>query len=102
MGTRPKKPQGRVHTRHHTPKSFDFHLLAMFTAGNMTYMRKRKKERQAAKRAMAREMPFWTQWRKSERNRSRSLPMLWRRNQLGSTTCATTEASLSGGHTPQT
>merc|ERR1712156_821168 len=28
---------------------------AMFTAGNMTYMRKRKKERQAAKRAMARE-----------------------------------------------
>ena len=27
----------------------------MFTAGNMTYMRKRKKERQAAKRAMARE-----------------------------------------------
>merc|ERR1711936_655719 len=30
-------------------------LVAMFTAGNMTYMRKRKKERQAAKRAMARE-----------------------------------------------
>ena len=30
-------------------------VAAMFTAGNMTYMRKRKKERQAAKRAMARE-----------------------------------------------
>merc|ERR1712083_250254 len=50
MGTRPKTPQGRVHT--HTRQKF---LAAMFTAGNMTYMRKRKKERQAAKRAMARE-----------------------------------------------
>merc|ERR1712212_831142 len=30
-------------------------VAAMFAAGNMTYMRKRKKERQAAKRAMARE-----------------------------------------------
>ena len=30
-------------------------LVTMFTAGNMTYMRKRKKEKQAAKRAMARE-----------------------------------------------
>merc|ERR1712037_660242 len=30
-------------------------LAAMFTAGNMTYMMGRKKERQAAKRAMARE-----------------------------------------------
>ena len=48
--TRPKKPQGRVHT--HTRQKV---LAAMFTAGNMTYMRKRKKERQAAKRAMARE-----------------------------------------------
>ena len=44
--TQPKKPQGRVRT--HTQAK-------MFTAGNMTYMRKRKKERQAAKRAMARE-----------------------------------------------
>ena len=44
-----------TYTTRHTPKSFDFYLLAMFTAGNMTYMRKRKKERQAAKRAMARE-----------------------------------------------
>merc|ERR1711910_187718 len=50
MGTRPKKPRGRVHT-HKRQKV----LAAMFTAGNMTYMRKRKKERQAAKRAMARE-----------------------------------------------
>merc|ERR1712024_439569 len=48
--TRPKKPRGRVHT--HTRQEV---LAAMFTAGNMTYMRKRKKERQAAKRAMARE-----------------------------------------------
>merc|ERR1712037_289170 len=48
---RPKKPQGRVHNTH-TPKSPS---ATMFTAGNMTYMRKRKKERQAAKRAMARE-----------------------------------------------
>ena len=37
--TGPKKPPGET----------------MFTAGNMTYMRKRKKEKQAAKRAMARE-----------------------------------------------
>merc|ERR1712228_159025 len=48
--TRPKKPRGRVHT-HKRQKV----LAAMFTAGNMTYMRKRKKEKQAAKRAMARE-----------------------------------------------
>merc|ERR1711910_292216 len=50
MGTQPKKPRGKVHT-HKRQKV----LAAMFTAGNMTYMRKRKKERQAAKRAMARE-----------------------------------------------
>ena len=36
-------------------KSYSSSSSAMFTAGNMTYMRKRKKERQAAKRAMARE-----------------------------------------------
>merc|ERR1712212_1331630 len=53
MGHDPRSRKGEY--IHNTPKSFDFHLPAMFTAGNMTYMRKRKKERQAAKRAIARE-----------------------------------------------
>merc|ERR1711993_40255 len=35
------------------PKTCSSSSCAIFTAGNMTYMRKRKKERQAAKRAMA-------------------------------------------------
>ena len=43
--TGPKKPPGETQRV----------LVTMFTAGNMTYMRKRKKEKQAAKRAMARE-----------------------------------------------
>merc|ERR1712061_899528 len=67
-------------------------LVTMFTAGNMTYMRKRKKEKQAAKRAMARE-------------KSRNWPRPWRRrmNQLLSfTTFVTTEGNLNAGHTPPT
>merc|ERR1712150_304533 len=55
MGTTQEAARESTNTTRHTPKSSDFFLLAMFTAGNMTYMRKRKKERQAAKRAMARE-----------------------------------------------
>ena len=47
---------------------------------------------------------FWMRWKKSERSRNRSWPRLLRRrtSQLSSTTCATTEASLSAGPTPQT
>ena len=47
----PRSREGE-YTHTHTRQKV---LAAMFTAGNMTYMRKRKKERQAAKRAMARE-----------------------------------------------